>query len=169
MNVSFEPDEAMALRLAVKMSRATYAPTMSESEFKQWFVRWATEAVAIAVLKYGPEFLEQEFNPQIHAWNAPDVPPRSCSNNFQINNRTMIDRIRFVYQELAAGEVVTSTSIAKAAGVSSKTIARDVDFMRKRMSLSIKSTNVGYQLTETKPMCSLCAGIMSSTPLPAIA
>jgi hypothetical protein len=86
-----------------------------------------------------------------------------------MNAHSTIERLQKISARLSGPRRVTAQMLADELEVSSKTIYRDLDFMRDRLRLPIASNGVGFRNTEldvgfafTRPvlLCACCCAIV---------
>lgn len=73
--------------------------------------------------------------------------------------RPMLARFQFIAARLRTDRFITAGDLASQMEVSSKTIQRDLQFMRDRMELPIESSTCpggGYRFTDPVAICPVC-------------
>ena len=79
-------------------------------------------------------------------------------------SRVFIYRLRILYQELLTGKK-TARYLSELLEVSTKTIYRDLDYMRDMLEMDIESSNTGRTLLDGIHQCPICgAGCSGIAP-----
>ena len=75
--------------------------------------------------------------------------PRSANNLAALHSRPPLERMLRIHQALQAGSYPNATSLAREIEVSTKTIQRDLEFMRDRLNLPLEFAHAhnGYHYT----------------------
>ena len=71
-------------------------------------------------------------------------------------SRPMLARFQHIAAALAVRKRVTVAMLAAELEVCSKTVSRDVEFMRERLRLPIGADNEGHFFTESVTLCRCC-------------
>lgn len=69
----------------------------------------------------------------------------------------MIERFHRIAAALAVRKRTTVLMLASELGVSNKTVRRDIEFMRDRLSLPIEADECGHYFREQVKLCRCCA------------
>lgn len=83
-----------------------------------------------------------------------------ANKHHRAEQRLAIWRVREIHRRIASGEFPNASTIAQKLEVSSKTIHRDLDFMRDFLQLPIAYVPKlhGYHYTTAVDVCALCQG-----------
>src|SRR5437868_4503936 len=77
----------------------------------------------------------------------------------RVNNRSVAARIAAIHRIVWAGRFPSAAKLAEILEVSSKTVYRDLDYMRNFLNLPISydHSRFGYRYTQKVKICPLCS------------